>query len=311
MDAIQARTEGKQIRAFSPRKPKRVEMTAAECKKLCAAVGLDYLEGYEGRVVEHVITDETVDRYGDIVRAKGVDITNFKKNPTIQFAHDYKSPPVGKAIKVWLDKDEVNVKAWGLYFDQRVDETGRSGVVFNFISSGAMPACSIGFLPTEVHRPKNAEERDELGLGDGGLEYRRWELLEYSPCPVPANPNALQNALEGMPRKDMEVIRDNEEGFRNVLPDEWVDEVLVALADGTDPDAPVEKEDNGLGDFVAVVAGLVDEIRTLKEEISALKNTFADAASIKATPSGEQPGEAQGNDIYTEFAGVVGEVFGK
>jgi len=74
---VNTKSSEKQTRAFAANKPKRVEMTVAECKRLCKSVGLEYLDGYEGRVVEHVISDETKDRYGDIVRAKGADLKNF------------------------------------------------------------------------------------------------------------------------------------------------------------------------------------------------------------------------------------------
>ena len=150
----------KQERTLSG-KPKRVELTAKECEKLCKKVGLDYIDGYEGRVIEYTITDETPDRYGDIVRAAGVDFkTNyFPKNPTVQYAHNYGMLPVGKTIKIW--KEDKTVKAWALFYDNAIDDTGFSNTVFKFVASNAMPAVSIGFLPIESKRPKNKDERDE------------------------------------------------------------------------------------------------------------------------------------------------------
>lgn len=219
---------GKQNRTFSPRKPKRVTVAIEECRKLCAAVGLDYLSGYEGRVVEHVITDETVDRYGDIIRAKGVDYkTNYKKNPTIQNAHDYKSPPIGKSIKIWYDKEESNVKSWGLYYDDRIDKTGISDVIFKFIVAGAMPACSVGFVPLETSRPTSKEEREEIGLGDYGVEYLKIDLLEYSPCSIGANPNTLQNTIVDSIRKGV-FTKDNCRAIaeNKFVPDDFFDEFI-------------------------------------------------------------------------------------
>lgn len=195
-DIIKSKSEDKQYKVFFDKKPKRVKLTAEQCQKLCEATGLEYLDGYESRVIEHVITDETVDRIGDIIRAKGGDIKNYKKNPVIQFAHIYNELPVGHSIKVWRDSKENNWKSWGLYFDERVDKSGRSDLVFKFIAAGAMPACSVGFLPFEISRPESEEELEESGLGKYGVEFTKWELLEYSPCPVPCNPNALQNSLK-------------------------------------------------------------------------------------------------------------------
>ena len=151
-DIHKKKAEGTQYKTFAKaeKKPSRVTMTAEKCRKLCDEVGLEYLEGYESRVIEHTITDASQDRYGDVVSPKGVDFkTNYAKNPTIQYSHDYKSPPIGKSIKIWFDKKEDNVKSYGLYFDNRVDSSGFAGMIFNFIASNAMPACSIGFVPKE------------------------------------------------------------------------------------------------------------------------------------------------------------------
>jgi len=320
---VKERMSGKQFKAFSPRKPKRVEMTSDECKKLCTAVGLEYLEGYEGRVIEHVITDETVDRYGDIVRAKGAIMANFKKNPTIQFAHDYKSPPVGKALKVWYDSAENNIKAQGVYFDGRVDSTGKAGVVFNFIASGAMPACSIGFVPLEVSRPKNEEERRKLGLGDNGLEFKKWELLEYSPCPVPANPNALQNALKDLSVDDRQAVKENEEAFKHILPEGWVESIVETLETESVPDVvinnatiTVEPTNDGTEEMrefaikqAEVMERFITEFQSLGVKIDALKDAIVEASvgksNVQVPPKAVEPS----GKIYDEAASMIRSEF--
>lgn len=237
---IKNKTTGKQTKAFSPRKPKLVEMTANECKILCKAAGLDYLAGYEGRVVEHVITDETVDRYGDIVRAAGVDFkTNYKKNPTIQYAHDYQHPPIGKSIKIWYDKDEANVKSWGLFFDDRVDKTDLSDTIFKFVASGAMPANSVGFNPIKTHNPSSKEDRAKLGLGDYGIEFVKCDLLEYSPCSIGANPNALQNCLKdmGLNKKNFDIVKKYD-----LVPNDMFDEIIELITEGNDPEFDINEK---------------------------------------------------------------------
>ena len=47
-----------------------------------------------------------------------------------------------------------------------------------------------------MYRPKGAEERNELGLGQYGVDIRGADLLEISLVSIPANPNAMQLALE-------------------------------------------------------------------------------------------------------------------
>jgi hypothetical protein len=54
-------------------------------KAAASADGLDF-----------VLSDETVDRYGDVIVASGWQLANFKKNPIALFGHDQSTP-----IGVW------------------------------------------------------------------------------------------------------------------------------------------------------------------------------------------------------------------
>jgi hypothetical protein len=190
------------------KKPKTVDMTVPECKTLCTKSGIEYQDGYENRVLEYKITNETVDRYGDIVRAQGGDWSNYKKNPVINFAHDNSTFPVGNTIKLWHDKENKSWMAWGLFMDERVDSTGRADTIFKMAKSGFMRACSIGFVPKEYKRP-TTEEKATLGMPEHGIEYVKWEGIEWSPCSVQANPDALQNSMElkSFNIKNIDVIR--------------------------------------------------------------------------------------------------------
>ena len=182
---------------MSGKKPETVPLTQAECKKLCTLAGIEYKDGYEFRVLEYTITTEDVDRYGDIVRADGLDVNNYKKNPVINHAHN-NTFPVGNTIKIWKDKDWQGGKAWkawGLFMDDTVDKTGIADATFQMAKAGFMPGCSIGFVSKETNYPK-PEERAEMGMPPHGVEYKSAELLEWSTCSVQANPNALQTNHE-------------------------------------------------------------------------------------------------------------------
>lgn len=206
---VAVKTKEKQIRAFSSGTEGIIGLTEEECRKLCKRIGIEYLSGYENRIRQYTITDETCDRYGDIVRAKGAVLDNFSKNPVIQFAHNYEEPPVGTALKTWYDKASSTVKAWAMFYDDRVDSSGRSELIWKFVRANAMRACSIGFMPLEYNVPNNEEERGALGLGKYGVEFTKWDLLEFSPVPVPANPNALQDAFAKAYRKSLLKILDS------------------------------------------------------------------------------------------------------
>lgn len=197
-DILRGKTTEKQVRAVANGKSgSAVQMTPEECAKMCKALnGVEYLTGYEHRVLQYRITDESVDRYGDIVRAKGVRLDNYKKNPVVQFAHNYEEPPVGVSLKTWFDKETNSVMAWPMFIDDRHDTTGRSELVYRLAKANIMRACSIGFVPIDVYNPGNTEERTKIGLGDYGVEFKKCDLMEFSPVAVPANPSALQDGYQ-------------------------------------------------------------------------------------------------------------------
>lgn len=186
--------EGHQAREKAmAKKPARIKIDSEECKKLCRSVGLEYHDGLEDRVIQYTCTDETVDRYGDIIIATGANLKNYKQNPVILLFHDMHQYPVGRSIKTWIDKEARCVRSWVLFFDNEIDNTGMSETAFGFAKAGAMNTGSIGFLPEpDGARIPSEEERKELKMPRYGVIYEKWEMLEFSLVPVPANPNARQ-----------------------------------------------------------------------------------------------------------------------
>ena len=51
--------------------------------------------------------ESTKDRDGEVIKASGWELDNYKKNPIVLWAHDYASPPVGKAISVKISKGQL------------------------------------------------------------------------------------------------------------------------------------------------------------------------------------------------------------
>src|ERR1035441_3065011 len=54
----------------------------------------------ENRTFTAVASTPVVDRQGDIVDQATWDLSNFKVNPVIPWAHDYLHPPVARAVEV-------------------------------------------------------------------------------------------------------------------------------------------------------------------------------------------------------------------
>ena len=59
------------------------------------------------RTVRFTISKEVVDRDGDILRASGVDFTNYLKNPVFLGFHNSRDFPLGKTEDIWIEADRV------------------------------------------------------------------------------------------------------------------------------------------------------------------------------------------------------------
>lgn len=140
----------------------------------------------EAGIFEAMISTETIDRQGDIVRATGAVLDNYMKNPVVLWDHNYHERPVAKALNVEILpgrglKSTFQFPARGI--SRRIDE------IRDLWQEGFLNAVSIGFIPL-ASRPINPNDKW------GSQEYTRWELLEYSICPVPANQEALRLAIK-------------------------------------------------------------------------------------------------------------------
>jgi Escherichia/Staphylococcus phage prohead protease len=136
----------------------------------------------EARTMRFVASDESVDRYGDIIRASGWQLENFRKNPVLLFAHDSRQPPVGQVPSIEVVETELIAEC--LFRPE--GDSQLSDDVWRAVEGGFLRAVSVGFTPTG---PVN-ELVDSTGNWTG-YEFTSQELLELSVVPVPANPQAL------------------------------------------------------------------------------------------------------------------------
>jgi len=133
------------------------------------------------RALTVVITTRTVDRDGEVIDPKGAELSNYEKNPVVLWAHDYKSPPIGRCL--WLRQTKDNIKA-----KVQFAETQFADEIYRLYKDGYLRAWSIGFIPKEWE--------DGDGEKTPKRTYKKWELLEFSAVPVPANPEALTLAVQ-------------------------------------------------------------------------------------------------------------------
>ena len=127
-----------------------------------------------------VMSDATVDRYGDIVEPKGWVLEAFRQNPKALFNHN-SDMPIGE----W---ENVRVEGGALLGDLKFGPLGACPTTDKmraFVEAGMMRAVSVGF------RGLKADP-----IPGGGIRYTKSELVECSLVSIPANPNALQKAAQ-------------------------------------------------------------------------------------------------------------------
>jgi len=150
----------------------------------------------ESRTISYLVSDETPDRMGDIIRVKGWDLTNYKRNPVILWAHDGKSvPPIGRARNVRRRYGPPRLTADIEFAPADAHEFAET--IYQLASRGFIRATSVGFLPVETE-DADEKKRDALGVGPYGQIFASSELMEISVVAVPANPSALQDGVKAL-----------------------------------------------------------------------------------------------------------------
>lgn len=129
--------------------------------------------------MEFVLSDATVDSYGDIVEPSGWDLKRFKKNPIALFGHSNGFP-----IGTWEDVRVEDGKLKGRLVMAKAGTSYRLDELRRLVEQGILRAVSVGFRPIKAE-PISADKPY------GGQRYLKQELLETSLVSVPANPAAL------------------------------------------------------------------------------------------------------------------------
>lgn len=114
------------------------------------------------------------DRQNEVVKQDGWDLSFYRLNPVILWAHDYGSLPIGACTSI----EVVNGKlvASGKFAPAAANPVAQQ--IRMLYDLGMVKTVSVGFIPTEY----DTNDRDVV---------TKAQLLEISFCPVPANPYAL------------------------------------------------------------------------------------------------------------------------
>ena len=147
------------------------------------------------RTIWHPVTREVADRMGDIVRIDGGDISEFQKKPAVLYGHDYRSmnpvPVIGRNVGF----EKVGDKFYAGTEFLAVDDPSMSQALKDLINDNwllhvkKLLGWSIGFIPVKW----------DAMLEEGnlkGYDIKEWKLLEYSSVIIPANQDAVNDAMK-------------------------------------------------------------------------------------------------------------------
>lgn len=122
-----------------------------------------------------VVSTSDVDRQGESVNQNGWDLTFYKMNPIVLWAHDYSALPIGMCTSIEVQDNKL--VAEGKFAPSEANPFAQQ--VRKLYDLGMVNTTSVGFIPKEYD-----------GKKDGVIN--KSELLEFSFVPVPANPMALR-----------------------------------------------------------------------------------------------------------------------
>jgi HK97 family phage prohead protease len=139
--------------------------------------------GDPSRIVQFVLSDGSGDRMGDRIDPAGWDLSAYRKNPVVLWAHDALAPPIGRMHNIFSD----GTRLIGDVEFATAEVYPFAATICRMVKTGYINAGSVGFAPLEYSL---ANDRDR----PLGIDFHRQELLEFSIVPVPANQNALAQA---------------------------------------------------------------------------------------------------------------------
>jgi len=132
-----------------------------------------------------VASNETLDRYDEVIEADGWQLDRYRKNPVIQNSHRYSDilDTIGRAEKTEVVNGAL-VQVWRF----ATKENPIAKIARDLYRGRFLNASSVGFIP---HEWENGSEKAGYRR-----RYTKSELLEVSAVGIPANPDALQLAYK-------------------------------------------------------------------------------------------------------------------
>lgn len=133
------------------------------------------------RTVTAVLSDERVALDNHVIKTDGIDFSEY--NRSVLFAHDQKSPPVGKMVSLWKRGTQLLGK---MQFAE-AETYPFADVIYRLIRGKYLNSMSVSWFPIAYEYARDRDRPD-------GINFIKCKLLEASVVPVPANAGAIIEA---------------------------------------------------------------------------------------------------------------------
>ena len=153
----------------------------------------------DSRTAEFVISDETKDRHGTVLKVNRWDLEAYKKNPIVGYMHnvhgsffgeDNPDAVIGKTVKLFTEGKQLIAQ---VEFEPP-ELNPLAEKIFQKVKFGTLRTASVGFMPKG--EPEWGKGNQAKGKEDATLFYPGQELLEWSVVNIPSNPNAAKRELK-------------------------------------------------------------------------------------------------------------------
>ena len=164
-----------------------------------------------------VVSNDDVDRHGDVISLQGWRLQSYLKNPVFLWAHDYTRPAIGRTRELWAEGDNLMARV-------EFAPTDFAREVADLYRDGYQRGVSVGFRPIRYELRRDTDTGKALGV-----RFLEQELLEISAAPVPANQGALRKALSRSPRMEAYYASQGLEETEQVPWDDALRQVVESL----------------------------------------------------------------------------------
>lgn len=201
------------------------------------------------RTIRFLISNEVTDRDGDNLIANGCDFSNYLKNPVFLPFHHADCFPLGKVVSIFIENDAVYADVYFPTVNELTTDPANASenaklvdFTYHCYKTGMLSAVSVGFIVKKAE-PNNTD----------GLTVREWELLEFSAVAIPANQEALAQAVKSFGADKANKYFKSNKGVDN-------------MENNENPEAT-----NNPDEMKALLKECTDEVKACKKEMEALK----------------------------------------